>query len=136
MLFDGAQAELPTATLRPSASQARHRVIAGDLHRWLAGRWSWLRPRTVPLLAAFAGMVAILGATKYLSTFAARGRGMLPASVEASKLPTYGFALTAPDMPGAERHYQARPGSDANVSPALSTSPLDYRCGLWARVHR
>jgi len=45
-------------------------VIAADLAGWLATRWSWLKPRTVPLLVAFAGMLAILGATKYLSTFA------------------------------------------------------------------
>lgn len=69
MLFDG-PADLPTATLRPRASEARHRVIVGQLHRWLAPRWAWLRPRTVPLIAAFVGMLAILGATKYLSAYA------------------------------------------------------------------
>jgi len=63
MLFDG-PADLPTAILRSRASEARHRVIAGHLYRWLALRWSWLRPRTVPLIVAFAGMLALLGATK------------------------------------------------------------------------
>jgi len=122
MLFDGAQAELPTATLRSSASQARHRVVVGDLHRWLADRWRWLRPRTVPLLVAFAGMFAILGATKYLSTFAAHD--------SLTRSPAYGVVLTAPDMPGAsERHHHARPGSDAKMQPVpprglISSCPL------------
>lgn len=108
MLFDGAQAELPTATLRSSASQARHRVVAGDLHRWLADRWSWLRPRTVPLLVAFAGMFAILGATKYLSTFATDD--------SLTRSPAYGVVITAPDLPGdAGRHYQVRPASDVKM---------------------
>jgi hypothetical protein len=69
MLFDG-PADLPTATLRSRASEARHRVLAADLHGWLASRWRWVRPRTVPLLVAFAGMLAILGATKYLLVYA------------------------------------------------------------------
>jgi len=71
MLFDG-PADLPTATLRSRASEARHRVIAADLHGWLAHRWRWVRPRTVPLLVAFVGMLAVLGATKYLSVYAYR----------------------------------------------------------------
>jgi hypothetical protein len=69
MLFDG-PADLPTATLRSRANAARHRVIAADLAGWLATRWRWLRPRTVPLLVAFIGMLAVLGATKYLTAYA------------------------------------------------------------------
>lgn len=70
MLFDGVPAELPTATLLPSAAHARHRVIGGHLRHWIDDRWAWLRPRTVPMIVAFAGMVAVLGSTKYLSSFA------------------------------------------------------------------
>ena len=70
MLFDGAPAELPTATLRPGAALARHRILGGHLRRWLDDRWTWLRPRTVPMIVAFAGMIAVLGTTKYLSTYA------------------------------------------------------------------
>jgi hypothetical protein len=58
------------AMLWSRTSQARHRTIAADLAGWLATRWSWVKPRTVPLLVAFAGMLATLGAAKYLSTFA------------------------------------------------------------------
>jgi hypothetical protein len=70
MLFDGLPAELPTATLRAGAAHARHRVISSHLSHWLVDRWAWLRPRTVPLIAAFVGMLAVLGATKYLSAYA------------------------------------------------------------------
>ncbi len=70
MLFDGYPAELPTATLLSDSHEARHRVIGGHLRHWLTDRWVWLRPRTVPMIVAFLGMLAVLGSTKYLSTYA------------------------------------------------------------------
>jgi hypothetical protein len=70
MLFDGHPAELPTATLLSDSHEARHRVIGGHLKHWLADRWVWLRPRTVPMIVAFLGMLAVLGTTRYLSTYA------------------------------------------------------------------
>jgi hypothetical protein len=68
-LFDGFPVELPKATLRPTTSQARHRAISGLLTQWLAGRWAWLRPRTVPLIAALVGLLAVMAATKYLPAY-------------------------------------------------------------------
>lgn len=70
MLFDGLPKELPTATLLPSAAHDRQRAIGGRIRQWFEDRWAWIRPRTVPLIAAFAGMIAVLGTTKYLSTYA------------------------------------------------------------------
>ena len=70
MLFDGLPAELPTATLVPTAAHDRHRAIGGRIRQWFADRWTWIRPRTVPLIAAFAGMIAVLGMTKSLSSYA------------------------------------------------------------------
>ncbi len=61
MLFDG-DAQLPVATLRPSAHVRR--TIFVDLGAWLAERRAWLRPRAVPLLAAMIGLFATLGTVK------------------------------------------------------------------------
>jgi hypothetical protein len=90
MLFDG-PADLPTATLRSRAKAARHRVIAADLSSWLATRWRWLRPRTVPLLVAFVGMLAVLGATKYLTAYAG-GDQKVPAAVHGARTQASSYA--------------------------------------------
>jgi hypothetical protein len=60
---------LPTATLRATTA-AWHRVAAGDLQRWIGERWSWLRPRTVPIIVAFAAMLAMMDAVKRLTIYA------------------------------------------------------------------
>lgn len=65
MLFDHA-AELPVATVR-RAPTMRLTLWAGDLQRWLLARWQWLRPRTIPVLVAMAGMFAVLRAVDYLA---------------------------------------------------------------------
>jgi hypothetical protein len=65
--FDGGPVELPAATLLASRTETGVRLISGHLAYWLAQRWAWLRPRTVPLIVALAGMIAVLGATRYLS---------------------------------------------------------------------
>jgi hypothetical protein len=70
MIFDQPPGELPIATVRPRASRARIKVIAGDLERWFGARWSWFRPRTVPVIVAFVGMLAVIGAGRYLSRLA------------------------------------------------------------------
>jgi len=122
MLFDG-PADLPTAILRSRASEARHRVIAGHLYRWLALRWSWLRPRTVPLIVAFAGMLALLGATKYLSAYA-RGDLLLDGPVQRERLPTYGYMVSEPSV--VEPQVQPRAACDARVQDALPTGYRDH----------
>jgi hypothetical protein len=63
VLFDP-RAKLPTATLLASGSLTRRRT---DLDRWLSLRWDWVRPRAVPLLAAFVGLLLTLAAVKYTS---------------------------------------------------------------------
>jgi hypothetical protein len=122
MLFDG-PADLPTATLRSRASEARHRVLAADLHGWLANRWSWVRPRTVPLLVAFAGMLAILGATKYLSVYAYNDdlRLRAPAGIT-----NFGgdVASNNPALPGLATS-RLQPASDGNaVVPPLDSDQV------------
>lgn len=63
VLFDP-RTKLPTATLLASGSLTRRRT---DLDRWLSLRWDWVRPRAVPLLAAFVGLLLTLAAVKYTS---------------------------------------------------------------------
>jgi hypothetical protein len=67
VLFDPGTGELPTATLRPRAPGARATALLEDLKRWLAARWSWLRPRTVPVAVAGLGMWAVLASADYLA---------------------------------------------------------------------
>jgi len=71
--FEVCPAELPTATLWSGRLQPRRRVLAAHLQHWLAAHWAWLRPRWLPLIAAFAGMLAVVGATRYLSEYARGG---------------------------------------------------------------
>ena len=111
MLFDGLPAELPTATLLASAGQARHRVIGGHLRHWLDDRWAWLRPRTVPMIVAFVGMIAVLGSTKYLSSFAisspprasaiSDGHAPTPRAVARARSGTHGHIHIVPVRPGS-----------------------------------
>lgn len=129
MLFDG-PADLPTATLRSRASEARHRVIAADLHGWLAHRWCWVRPRTVPLIVAFVGMLAVLGATKYLSVYAYNDDLRLRAP---AGLTNFGgdVASSDPALPNAAPQPQSR-ADGHTVAPARSDShwgPGRHLCG-------
>lgn len=66
MIFDH-RAELPTATLLPRDSSAQ---LSLDARNWFGKRWQWLRPRTVPVLVAFVGMLAILASANYLRNLA------------------------------------------------------------------
>jgi hypothetical protein len=70
VLFDEPSAQLPTATLRPIALQARRRAVIVHLDQWLSIRWNWLRPRMVPLMAAFVGLLLTLGVVKYAGLLA------------------------------------------------------------------
>jgi hypothetical protein len=113
MLFDGLPAELPTATLVPTAVHDRHRAIGGRIRQWFDDRWTWIRPRTVPLIAAFAGMIAVLGTTKYLSTYAcAPQRGAVTYSVVTYDDAPPPHAIKArTGGPGRLRIEPVRPGS-------------------------
>jgi hypothetical protein len=109
MLFDGLPAELPTAMLLSGASHARHRVIGGHLRHWLDDRWAWLRPRTVPMIVAFVGMLAVLGSTKYLSSFACSAPQ--PGHVNYDDAPSRWLTKRHAGSPGHIHIVPVRPGS-------------------------
>jgi hypothetical protein len=87
VLFDGPPAELPIATLRSTISAAPFRRLRGALDRDLARRWAWLRPRAVPLIVAFAGMLATLAAVKYAGLWARSERMTLDVHTRISDTP-------------------------------------------------
>jgi hypothetical protein len=114
MLFDGLPAELPTATLVPTAAHDRHRAIGGRIRQWFDDRWHWIRPRTVPLIAAFVGMIAVLGTTKYLSTYACgprRGAAIYRVATGDDAPPSSRAIKVRAGGPGHLRIEPVRPGS-------------------------
>jgi len=67
MLFDQPPSELPVARLH---ERGRLPALARALGAWFATRWTWLRPRTVPVVVAFIGMCAVLVSAHYLQKLA------------------------------------------------------------------
>jgi hypothetical protein len=67
MLFDLPPAALPVATVVP---KDRGTQLAADLRGWLATRWYWFKPRTIPMIVAFVGMLAVIGAATWLRNYA------------------------------------------------------------------
>jgi len=76
MIFDQPPAELPVATMVP---KDRGTQLAADLRAWFAARWQWFKPRTIPMVVAFVGMLAVIGAATYLRNFARRAPDHLAA---------------------------------------------------------
>ncbi len=67
VLFDHRFAEFPVAHAVPHEPRARAIALAAALERWLAARWLWLRPRTVPCAVAALGMIAVIAFSNYLA---------------------------------------------------------------------
>lgn len=78
MIFDQPPAELPVATLRPQETGAR---LLLDVRGWLASKWRWLRPRSIPVAVAFVGMLAVLTSASYLRELATQPPEQLPSQV-------------------------------------------------------
>jgi hypothetical protein len=88
-VFAERRAALPVALLLPRRGEGRPAVLTGALQRWLAARWMWVRPRFIPLLVAFMGMLGVLNARSYLMKLARYGSAVhVSASME-----------RAPDLP-------------------------------------
>jgi hypothetical protein len=88
-LFADRKAKLPVATLLPRRTDGRPAVITGALHRWVAHRWMWVKPRAIPLFVAFMGLLGVLDARHYLLQLA---RGPVPIEEQAG-------VATVPDVP-------------------------------------
>ncbi|HEY0195169.1 MAG TPA: hypothetical protein VGC42_28840 [Kofleriaceae bacterium] len=67
------RARLPLAVLLPRRGDGQPAVLGGALQRWLEARWLWFRPRAIPLLVAFMGLVGVLNARSYLIALARYG---------------------------------------------------------------
>lgn len=81
MIFDHPPAELPVATLR---GRAWAEQLGLDLRSWLAARWRWLKPRSIPCAVAIAGMLGVMASATYLREFARQAPERLPARVHAA----------------------------------------------------
>jgi hypothetical protein len=66
VIFQTGPAELPTATLLPHDPTAHAHALVGELARWFLAKWAWLRPRTVPVMFAALGLLAVLESADYL----------------------------------------------------------------------
>ena len=67
MAFDHGPIEFPVASVRPREARGRAVAALADLQRWLAARWAWFKPRTVPCAVAALGMIAVMAAGDYLA---------------------------------------------------------------------
>ncbi len=67
VIFDHGPAEFPVARVMPRDTGSRAVVMLGDLQLWLAARWSWLRPRTIPVVFAAIGSLCVRITADYLS---------------------------------------------------------------------
>lgn len=74
VIFDHGPAEFPVATVVPRDPGSRVRVLVADLGRWVAARWTWFRPRMVPVVVAALGATLVIASAEYLS----HGHGSLP----------------------------------------------------------
>ena len=66
VIFHTGPAEFPIATVVPHDSASFARVASANLGRWLTAKWSWFVPRTVPVIVAALGLVAVLASADYL----------------------------------------------------------------------
>lgn len=65
--FDHGPSEFPIATLRPREPRGQALAALGAAQRWLVARWTWLKPRAVPVVVAALGMIFMIESASYLS---------------------------------------------------------------------
>lgn len=67
IVFDHGPKEFPVATLRPREPRARATAMLWELQHWLVARWQWMRARTLPLIVAAAGAVAMMASADLIA---------------------------------------------------------------------
>lgn len=67
VMFGHGPSEFPTATVLSREPRARATALAADLGRWLAARWAWFKPRTVPVMVAAVSLVVLVASADYLA---------------------------------------------------------------------
>jgi 4-amino-4-deoxy-L-arabinose transferase-like glycosyltransferase len=100
MLFDQPPSELPVARLH---QRGRLPSISHALVAWLAARWQWLRPRTVPVIVAFIGMCAVMASAHYLSKLATQMPP--PERLHVQVVPNVAQASATAAQPAPPSHY-------------------------------
>ena len=93
MIFDQPPAELPVATLLPRDKKSRLRA---SMFAWLSTKWQWFKPRTVPMIVAFVGMLAVIGSANYLRNYARRAPEQLSATIKSQPQWTLHVTVDAP----------------------------------------
>jgi hypothetical protein len=115
MIFDQPPAELPVATLRPRDTAAQ---LLLDLRGWLDSKWRWLKPRSIPVAVAFAGMLAVLASAAYLRDLAHRLPEQPPASVlTTSRACDHAARLRINVNPPAAGTFATRPAAAPTFTP-------------------
>jgi hypothetical protein len=66
VIFHTGPTEFPIATVVPHDSASFARAATADLGRWFVAKWSWFRPRAVPMLVAALGFLAVIASADYL----------------------------------------------------------------------
>jgi hypothetical protein len=67
VIFDRNPVEFPVASIVPHDARDHSLALVGGLRRWLAARWSWLRPRMVPVVASVVGTSLVIASANYLT---------------------------------------------------------------------
>ena len=75
--------EFPIAIVRPRDLRARVLSMLGDLQRWLAMRWAWFKPRTLPLVVTAIGMTLVFAAADYVARAATNAVDRSTAALDA-----------------------------------------------------
>jgi hypothetical protein len=122
MIFDQPPAELPVATLVPRDGKTQLRA---DLHAWFAAKWQWFKPRTIPMIVAFVGMLAVIGSANWLRNYARRAPERLVVSTPPPADSNIAVDEEPPPAPAQIVVEVGPPG--ATITPNIELVPTNCR---------